>query len=269
MRTNWDRPYFSSKKTIDVNSISNDDKLLLTDIAKKTYDYFIDFGLKSDNMLVCDNYQENYIACSAKRTSPTNIGFQILSAICAYDLQLIDYFELYNNLLNIIKMVSKLKKWNGNLYNWYDTTNLKILRNYVSTVDSGNLLAALVVARQTLKKKDVLYIKIKRLIDKMDLSKLYDHNKKLFYIGTDTKTYDKIHYNLMASEAMLTSFLAVCLNKVSKEHWHHLSRAFVKYDGNTLYSWSGGMFEYLMPFLFFKADKHSMLYQSSKNCVSS
>lgn len=261
--------YFSSYRVNKPTLIQDDDKALLFDIAKRTYEYFVDFGLKSDNQLICDNYQENYIQSSAKRTSPTNIGYQILSAICAYDLKIIDYFEMYNTLSNIIGVVSKLKKWRGNLYNWYDTQDLKVIRNYISTVDNGNLLAALIVAKQTLKKKDVLYIKIKRLIDKMDLSKLYDYNKKLFYLGTDTRTYDKIHYDLMASEAMLTSFLAVCLNKVPKEHWHHLSRTSVRYDGNTLFSWSGGMFEYLMPFLFLKAREGSMLYQSSINCVNS
>lgn len=261
--------YYSSFKQYKKITISDDDKSLLADIAKKTYDYFIDFGLKSENKLICDNYQENYIQSSAKRTSPTNIGYQILSAICAYDLQIIDYFELYSTLSDIINIIIKLKKWNGNLYNWYDTQNLKVLRNYISTVDNGNLLAALIVAKQTLKKKDLLYTKVKRLIDKMDLFKLYDQKKKLFYIGTDTKTYDKIHYDLMASEAMLTSFLAVCLNKVPKEHWLHLSRSAVKYDGNTLFSWNGGMFEYLMPFLFLNAYEGSMLYQSSKNCINS
>lgn len=261
--------YLSATQQKKINKISNDDNLMLLDIAKKTYQYFVDFGHNTPNRLVSDNYQENFIKDCAKRTSPTNIGYQILSAICAYDLKFIDYSELYSTLSGIINIVSKLKKWHGNLYNWYDTQNLKILRCYISTVDNGNLLAALIVAQQTLKKKDILYTRIKRLIDKMDLSKLYDSSKKLFYIGTDTKTYDKIHYDLMASEAMLTSFLAVALNKVPKEHWHHLSRAPVKYDGYCLFSWSGGMFEYLMPFIFLRTFQKSMLYQSCINSINS
>ncbi|NLC16703.1 MAG: hypothetical protein GX756_02350 [Clostridiales bacterium] len=261
--------YYSSIKPQKTHIISDDDQKMLLDIAKKTYQYFIDFGYNTQNRLVCDNFQEDFINYSAKRTSPTNIGYQILSAICAYDLKLIDYSELYNTLLGIIDVVCKLKKWHGNLYNWYDTQSLRILRRYVSTVDNGNLLAALIVARQTLKKKDVLRARIKRLIEKMNLSKLYDSSKKLFYIGTDTKTFDKIHYDLMASEAMLTSFLAVALGKVPKEHWNHLSRAPVKYDGYALFSWTGGMFEYLMPFLFLRIYEGSMLYQSCINSINS
>ncbi|HEY8424058.1 MAG TPA: glucoamylase family protein, partial [Clostridia bacterium] len=261
--------YYSSVSKKENIKIREDDRQLLLDIAKRTYQYFVDFGHNTQNRLVCDNYQENFIKNSAKRTSPTNIGYQILSAICAYDLKFIDYSELYNILSDIINVVLKLKKWHGNLYNWYDTQNLKVLRHYVSTVDNGNLLAALIIALQTLKKQDILYVKIKRLIDKMDLSKLYDSSKKLFYIGTDTIAYDKIHYDLMASEAMLTSYLAVSLNKVPKEHWHHLSRAPVKYDGYALFSWTGGMFEYLMPFLFLKVFEGSMLYQSCTSCVNS
>jgi len=261
--------YYSSRKHPKTHKISDDDQKMLLDIAQKTYQYFIDFGYNTQNRLVCDNYQEDFINDSAKRTSPTNIGYQILSAVCAYDLKIIDYSELYNTLSGIIDVVSKLKKWHGNLYNWYDTLSLKILRCYVSTVDNGNLLAALIVARQTLKKKDVLHTRIQRLIEKMDLSKLYDSSKKLFYIGTDTKTFDKIHYDLMASEAMLTSFLAVALGKVPKEHWNHLSRAPVKYDGYALFSWTGGMFEYLMPFLFLKIYEGSMLYQSCVNSINS
>ncbi|HEY8443830.1 MAG TPA: glucoamylase family protein [Clostridia bacterium] len=261
--------YLSSISRREEVNINADNKQLLLDIAKRTYQYFADFGHNAPNSIVCDNYQENFIKDSAKRTSPTNIGYQILSAICAYDLKFIDYSELYSILSGIIDTVRKLKKWHGNLYNWYDTQSLKVLRCYVSTVDNGNLLAALIVALQTLKKQDVLYFRIKNLIEKMDLSRLYDYSKKLFYIGTDTKTFDKIHYDLMASEAMLTSFIAVALNKVPKEHWHHLSRAPVKYDGYALFSWSGGMFEYLMPFLFLRVYEGSMLYQSCQSCVYS
>lgn len=259
--------YIYSKGNSKKSILSNNDNKLLQDIAQKTYQFFLEFGLNTPNKLICDNFQEDFNKGTANRTSPTNIGYQILSAICAYDLKIIEYAALYSTLSAITETVSILKKWHGNFYNWYDTDTLKILRPYISTVDNGNLLVALMLATKTLKKKDRLYMRIKRLIDNMDLSMLYDSKKKLFFIGTDTKSFDKIHYDLMASEASLTSFLAIALGKVPLEHWHHLSRTAVKYKGITLFSWSGGMFEYLMPFLFLDADGKTLLNQTCQNSI--
>lgn len=234
------------------------------------YKYFSDLPSIDTNYLICDNYQEDFGVGMVNRTSPTNIGFQLLADISAYDMQLIDYQAMYIRILRTIGTLSKLEKWKGNFYNWYDTITLKTLTpKYVSTVDNGNLLCALIICLSVLRNKDKLYNKIKRLINNMNLGELYDYKTNLFYVGTDTKNFYDVHYDLMASEATLTSYIAVALGKVPLIHWKHLSRAAVKYRGNLLYSWSGGMFEYLMSSLFLKIKKGSLLYQTNKNTVNS
>lgn len=59
------------------------------------------------------------------------------------------------------------------------------------------------------------------------------------------------HYDLLASEARLTSFCAIAKGDVEGEHWFRLARPLTVMEGNRLLiSWSGTMFEYLMPVLF-------------------
>ena len=81
----------------------------------------------------------------ATRTSPTNIGLYLLSLLAARDLGYIDSAELYQRSLATAKTVKNLFKWNGHLYNWYATDTLGVLGDaFVSTVDSGNFVTALI-----------------------------------------------------------------------------------------------------------------------------
>jgi cellobiose phosphorylase len=85
---------------------------------------------------------------------------------------------------------------------------------------------------------------------KMDFTFLYDTARKLFSIGYNVTHHrlDASHYDLLASEARLTSFVAIALGQISQEHWFALGRLLTAVDGHSaLLSWSGSMFEYLMP----------------------
>ena len=89
-----------------------------------------------------------------------------------------------------------------------------------------------------------------RLFVDMDFSFLFDSTQKLFSIGyraTDG-SLDSSYYDLLASEARLTSFIAVAKGDVPSSHWFRLGRALTPVGrGSALISWSGSMFEYLMP----------------------
>ena len=81
---------------------------------------------------------------------------------------------------------------------------------------------------------------------------LYDANRHLFSIGYSVTDHrlDNSFYDLLASEARLVSFIAIAENKIPEEHWFHLGRRVTTSGGQpTLLSWSGSMFEYLMPLL--------------------
>ncbi len=121
-------------------------------IARHTWRYFEEFAGKENNYLAPDNYQIDPYKGVAARTSPTNIGLGMLSTLTARDMGYIGNYEMAETIDNAITTIEKLQKWNGHLYNWYDTKTLKPLKPYyVSTVDSGNLVCYLITLEQGLK----------------------------------------------------------------------------------------------------------------------
>lgn len=121
-------------------------------IARKTWRYFEDFVSLKDNYLPPDNFQEGLPHGLAHRTSPTNIGLYLVSALSAYDLGYISTCDLIETLHKTFDSMDKLDRWRGHFYNWYDTVTMQPLRPlYVSTVDSGNLIAYLMVLNEGLK----------------------------------------------------------------------------------------------------------------------
>lgn len=121
----------------------------LRQLARKTWNYYEDFAGAQYNYLPADNYQEDPPNGVDYRTSPTNIGFLLASTLAARDLGYLTTSAMADRLDKTLTTVEKLEKWNGHLFNWYDAKTLRVLRpRYVSTVDSGNLVAfMLVVAR--------------------------------------------------------------------------------------------------------------------------
>ena len=91
-----------------------------------------------------DNYQEDRNEKIVNRTSSTNIGLELLAVISAHDLGFINFKKTIEYLSKILTIVSGLSKWNGHLYNWYNTKTLKpLFPRYISTVDSGNFVGGI------------------------------------------------------------------------------------------------------------------------------
>ncbi len=102
----------------------------------------------------------------------------------------------------------------------------------------------------------------------MDASFLFDPSRDLFSIGfnvTDRRR-DAGFYDLLASEARLGSYVAIAQGQVPKDHWFSLGRLLVpSSSGPTLVSWSGSMFEYLMPRLVMPDYENTLL---SRTCAA-
>ena len=137
-----------------------------------------------------DNYQEDRNNKIVNRTSSTNIGLELLAIISAYDLKFISFKKTIDYLSKVLSTISGLSKWNGHLYNWYDTkTLLPLLPRYISTVDSGNFVGYLFIVRDFLEsnknKYDIenLYNLVSELIYNTDFSKVYSDKDKLLSIG--------------------------------------------------------------------------------------
>jgi cyclic beta-1,2-glucan synthetase len=99
---------------------------------------------------------------------------------------------------------------------------------------------------------------------------LLDPERRLLSIGYRVAegTLDPSCYDLLASEARLASFVAIAKNDVPTRHWFRLGRAVTPVaHGAALLSWSGSMFEYLMPSLVMRAPSGSLLEQTNRLIV--
>lgn len=113
-------------------------------LARRTWRYFDDFVTEEAHHLPPDNYQEKLKVEVAFRTSPTNIGLYLMSVISACRFSHITLFSMIQRLSKTTQTLKSLERYEGHFLNWYDIKNISpLLPKYVSTVDSGNLLASL------------------------------------------------------------------------------------------------------------------------------
>jgi len=110
-----------------------------------------------------------------------------------------------------------------------------------------------------------------RVLAEMDFEFLYDAGRGLLAIGYDVseRRRDPACYDLLASEARLASFLLIAQGQVPQKHWFTLGRLLTSHGGDvSLISWSGSMFEYLMPQLMMPSYASTLLDQTCKAAVS-
>ena len=125
-------------------ALNPDDQRYLRLVGRRTWLFFDRFIGPDDCWLPPDNYQEEPRALLAHRTSPTNIGMALNAGLAAHDFGWMDSLSLLAWLRNITDTMARMQRYRGHWFNWYETQNLKPLNpTYVSSVDSGNLAAAL------------------------------------------------------------------------------------------------------------------------------
>ncbi|MGZ8392666.1 MAG: glucoamylase family protein, partial [Gemmatimonadales bacterium] len=111
--------------------------------------FFDRFVTEETQWLAPDNFQEDPDPVVAMRTSPTNIGLQLLATTSAWDLGFITLDEMTRRIELAFRTLERMRRFNGHFYNWYELEKLTVLEPaYVSTVDSGNLAGHLVALRQ-------------------------------------------------------------------------------------------------------------------------
>jgi cellobiose phosphorylase len=116
--------------------------------ARKTWRYFEAFVGPEDHWLPPDNFQEYPRPIIASRTSPTNIGLYLLGTLAGWDFGYLSVRQLSDRIANTLATLEQLEKYQGHLYNWYDTRTLKPLNPlYLSTVDNGNFAGFLLTLR--------------------------------------------------------------------------------------------------------------------------
>ena len=348
---------------------------VLRETARRIWRFFRDFSTPANNRLCPDNYQIGRKEKLINKTSPTNIGLQFLSALSAWDLGFETTISTLDYVESLLQTVTELPKWEGHLFNWYSTHDLKTLSpHYISTVDSGNFFGYLITLKNGLDEmrkapvvssavlNELKYLlalmdagvalkgdyktfgdfvenllsvrqslaqqpaqvpsrdvrdfarlaetirqeieslglggrafnegvslhdlslegnlaasneldRISRMTDTIgvmvndvNFGSLFNRRRKLFYIGFNmsSQTYDKSCYDLIASESLLTSLLAIAKGDVPVSHWQRLGRPLTLIKGRPAHvSWSGTMFEYLMPHLVVKEFAGSIFDETS------
>lgn len=444
--------------------LTEEERRFLRRTARETWKYFDDLVGPESNWLPPDNSQESIRVEVAYRTSPTNIGFWLLSVMAAHDFGYLTCDRLITSLTASFDTIDRLEKYRGHLLNWYDIKTLEPLHpRYVSSVDSGNFLASLWTLNQGLRElitdplikpeslegiadtlsilqsrwesraqmpshtknslaelerlcrsgfsgmaeawnrmrstqesfdsmrrsllqaTDIVIVpeisywlekataeveewslladryfgwvpclldmpetlqqsvqlghirahlldnpplsleeladdkagslvileqeldelseapsgwtarirdeiararreaqkrcdeirhivdRLRRLQDGMSLEFLYSPDRKLFAVGEEVGMGPQVssYYDLLASEARLTSLIAIARGEVDTEHWQALGRPFGLFAGRkVLFSWSGSMFEYLMPLIFTRTFEHSLLHHACNDAVA-
>ncbi len=249
-------------------------------VARQTFAFFTTHVTAEHNHLPPDNMQEVPVPVVAGRTSPTNIGLYLLVVATARERGWLEPTAALDRLEASFATLARLAKHRGHFYNWYDTRDLRVLDPpYVSAVDSGNLAGHLIALANMLAdwtdadsvaRAGLLATTARAMAMAMDFAFLVDPERQLLSIGwseADNRR-DESCYDLLASEARLASLFAIAKGDIKAKHWSRLGRsATAVADASVLISWSGSMFEYLMPSLVMRAPDGSLLEISNRLVV--
>ncbi|HTM48902.1 MAG TPA: glucoamylase family protein [Bryobacteraceae bacterium] len=268
-------------------ALDKDDREWLRANGEKICRYFHDWSSASSNWLIPDSVHED--GAVAERISPTNLGMLLNARIAALHFGVMNLSEFIFQTRQTLDRVAALPKHRGHLLNWYDITSLEPLRpGFVSTVDSGNLAAALWTLKQAAlslaseprakhgltsamaAELNDIAESADTLVREMDFHFLYHPRKKVLSIGYDLAAgrVEPSYYDLLASEARIAVFVAIAKGDIPQEAWFHLGRAHTLARGErVLLSWTGTMFEYLMPALWMRHYPGTITEQSIRAVV--
>ena len=253
--------------------------LFLKEIARDTWKYF-ENARDRDSGLVVDHLRLGDAPLAANYTSPTNVAIDILAHVAAMELGFIPRAVAGERVRKILTTLHGLPRWEGFFYNFYDTSKLTVTRDFVSTVDSGWLAIALVVARQSFDRD--IAMQASALLEEFNFNKFLDPENNQLSIGYDGQKKGLVpnHYGLLATEARATSFYGIGKGDLPRDHWWFLYRTppaawrwqtqaphgkmveienvdvfegyYMKDRKKFLPSWGGSLFEFLMPTLVLK-----------------
>jgi cyclic beta-1,2-glucan synthetase len=156
------------------------------------------------------------------------------------------------------------------------TTNIINMLNSKSKSD-GPIAELKILLQNTKQNSQIIINNIETLKERLnsmaedtDFKMLYDEDRELFSIGYDVENDNlgKSYYDLLASESRQASFVAIAKGDVPKKHWFKLGRSMTLMGKSKgLVSWSGTMFEYMMPLLIMKNYEGTMLDETYKAVI--
>lgn len=215
--------------------ISKQDIRYLQNLAEDTWNC-IDYLADKNTQLPYDNIQKG------EYTSVTNIGLYVASLAAAVDMGFISRRKAVQRLETLLVNLEQFTKWNGFTQSWNSVINGHPAGHdpWISTLDSGNYYAGLMVGRAYFPKLKPLFDKI---IEAADWSKFYNAKAEKLYFGYNCKE-QRFGGNLdfLGSDARLAYFLAIAKNKIPARSWKKLNRNMEeRYDMQYFQpGWQGG-----------------------------
>ncbi|MBQ0125338.1 MAG: DUF3131 domain-containing protein, partial [Clostridiales bacterium] len=267
--------YFLGIARDEKSKISEKDFAKLKSYARDMWKYFDENVNEKTSYLPPDNVQLSPSYIVAARTSPTNIGLYLLSLLAARDFGFINTETLYARAALALNSISKMRTWNGHLYNWYDTATLSVIGTpFISTVDSGNLASALVAFTEGLDSYVCEEPRLagvisgyEKLMCGADFSALLDRRRGLLSVGYNVQSGELSGscYDIYMREARTTAYFAEAMGYVRDGYVFALDRTLVYGRGKVgLLSWGGTAFEYFMPSLLLPSMKNSLVAAAQK-----
>ena len=225
------------------------------------------------------NYFKSFTSWEFAGSPPDNILDEFPEELAPYLSLVFRKLETLNNQIPTIREIADigedLHREIEPLLKWVDTP-----QDPDDVFSSGYkwLILTLNGMKSSSRRAEELILSISLLADqcnactKIEYEFLYDRASKLLSIGynaTDLRL-DTGFYDLLASEARITSFIGIAYGQLPEEHWFALGRLLTTIgSGNpTLISWSGSMFEYLMPLLVMPTYENSLLDRSYRTVVA-
>lgn len=285
--TPWWIAWAGQAHNVPVFAPTATDGLYLRGVAHDTWRFFEQQVGAHSRHLPPDNVQTVPHTIVAQRTSPTNIGLYMLSLACARAWGWLGRADMLARCESTLDTLDRLPRHRGHFLNWIDTQSLATLPPaYVSTVDSGNLCVLLVALASACDAEAVQAIqdghgtaaedaarlarvaaRCRALAEAPEFGFLFDARRRLLHIGwrVEEGRPDAGFYDLLASESRLASLWAIAKGDVPATHWAALGRPFQAAGREVgLRSWSGSMFEYLMPTLLLDEPEGSALERAAR-----
>ncbi|MGQ4363552.1 glucoamylase family protein [Streptomyces sp. SAS_272] len=222
----------------DTAPLTSGQRRRLRAIAADTWKYFAKTGVDQHTHLPLDNITLGTTPARGTYTSPTNIGINLWSIISAYDLGFISRAEQIRRLGDALGAIEKLRKWNGFLLSWYDTTSgdpitgpggtsldgKPLTGQFISTVDNGWYAASLVELRQAAPQ---FAHRATKLLDAMDFGVFYNDGDQSTNVNAGQMyggyTVDQgpasFTYGMLNTETRISAYMGIGTGTMPSDVW--------------------------------------------------
>ena len=194
-------------------------------------------------------------------TSPTNIGLTFASLVAMRDMGLHTAEHTNATTGAMLMTLERLENDNGLFYNWYDTNTGAAITppegKIISTIEGGWAYTGLLILKNAGCGEQST--RAAALLDAMDITRLFDRKKNLFYghYNSSLGQFSNYHNDMLLSETRIASYIAMSKGKIEPSHFNQLGRfapagkpQSAQAKTGAIKSWGGSMFEDLMPRLF-------------------